>query len=143
MNFFSAIPQTDRNKRVIPAKAGIHYSVPQEDPGFRRDDACFYSGRFHRTALTLLVATALTACSMAPDYERPRTGAAPGWSGPQGTGTNVAADTQWWAAFGDPELTLLMQAALGSNLTIAQALARVEQARGAARSAGANLLPQL
>ena len=107
MNFLSVIQRTDRNKRVIPAKAGIHYSVPQEDPGFRRDGAYFLSGRFRRTALTLLVATALAACSMAPEYERPRTGAAQGWSGPQGAGTNVAADTQWWAAFGDPELTLL------------------------------------
>lgn len=96
----------------------------------------------HRIA-SIAAATLLAACSMAPDYERPQTGAAQGWSGPQSSGVNVAADTQWWTAFGDPELTLLMQAALGANLDIAQALARVEQARGAARTAGANLMPQL
>lgn len=99
--------------------------------------------QLHRAALSLLLASALSACTLAPDYERPRPGTADSWHGPQGAGLNVAADTQWWSAFGDPELTLLMHAALDSNLTIAQALARVEQAQGAARSAGASLLPQL
>lgn len=56
---------------------------------------------------------------------------------------NVAADTRWWESFQNPELTLLMQTALARNLDIEQALARVEQARGAARAAGADLLPQV
>jgi multidrug efflux system outer membrane protein len=102
-----------------------------------------YVTELRRAALPLLLASALSACALAPDYERPRIGASDSWHGPQGAGLSVAAHTQWWSAFGDPELTLLMQAALDSNLTIAQALARVEQAQGAARSAGANLLPQL
>ncbi len=95
---------------------------------------------FHHSAL-LAAALALAACSMAPDYERPQTGAAANWSGPQEAGAPVSAE--WWTNFGDPELTLLMQTAMASNLDIAQALARIDQARGAARAAGASLLPQL
>ncbi|MEW6090494.1 MAG: RND transporter, partial [Pseudomonadota bacterium] len=86
---------------------------------------------FHHSAL-LAAALALAACSMAPDYERPQTGAAANWSGPQEAGAPVSAE--WWTNFGDPELTLLMQTAMASNLDIAQALARIDQARGAARA---------
>ncbi|MBX3446761.1 MAG: efflux transporter outer membrane subunit [Parvibaculaceae bacterium] len=89
----------------------------------------------------LAAALALAACSMAPDYERPQTGAAASWSGPQSAGAQVSAE--WWTSFGDPELTLLMQMALAQNLDIVQALARIEQARGAARAAGSSLLPQV
>lgn len=97
-------------------------------------------GRIVPLALALMLA----ACTMAPDYERPAIDTPQGYSSAQQTGgIEVAADTQWWTAFGEPELTLLMQAALANNLDIEQALARVEQARGAARAAGASLLPQV
>ena len=113
------------------------------DPGFRRDDR-FIFDRLRRVVLPLLAATALAACTMAPDYERPVVDAPQSYaSAQQQDGMDVAAETQWWTAFGDPELTLLMQTALARNLDIEQALARVEQARGAARSAGASLLPQV
>jgi NodT family efflux transporter outer membrane factor (OMF) lipoprotein len=99
----------------------------------------------HLNRLASLAAAAmLAACTMAPDYERPSIDTPQGFSSAQQTdGMNIAADTQWWTAFGEPELTLLMQAALANNLDIEQALARVEQARGAARAAGASLLPQV
>ncbi len=96
--------------------------------------------QLHRFTV-LAAALALAACSMAPEYERPQTGTAESWSGPQEAGASVSAE--WWTSFGDPELTLLMQMALADNLDIAQALARIDQARGAARSAGSSLLPQL
>ncbi len=100
-------------------------------------------GRVGRAIVLAATAALLAACSLAPDYERPEAGTPATWSGPQTGGVSVTADTQWWTSFGDPELTLLMQVALASNLDIEQALARVEQARGAARAAGASLLPQL
>ena len=94
-----------------------------------------------RHIAALLSASLLAACSMAPEYERPQTDAAQGWSGPQEAG--VPASAEWWTNFGDPELTLLIQLALADNLDIAQALARIDQARGAERSARASLFPQL
>ncbi len=91
----------------------------------------------------IAAAIVLAACTMAPDYERPAIDTPQSYASPQQAGMNVAADTRWWESFQNPELTLLMQAALQRNLDIEQALARVEQARGAARAAGADLLPQV
>jgi NodT family efflux transporter outer membrane factor (OMF) lipoprotein len=47
----------------------------------------------------------------------------------------------WWTGFHDPVLTRIIDRALTQNLDLAAALARVEQARQAAREAGAQLLP--
>lgn len=49
----------------------------------------------------------------------------------------------WWTGFDDPELTRVVERALGQNLDVAAAMARVDQARAAAREAGAQLLPNL
>ncbi len=47
----------------------------------------------------------------------------------------------WWVGFNDPVLTRIVDRALAQNLDLASSLARVEQARAAAREAGAALLP--
>jgi NodT family efflux transporter outer membrane factor (OMF) lipoprotein len=47
----------------------------------------------------------------------------------------------WWMGFHDPLLTRIVDRALAQNLDLAASLARVEQARAAAREAGAQLLP--
>lgn len=120
-------------------KTGFSAPAPKNSGIFRPSP----KGRVGRGVVVGAVALMMAACSMAPDYERPEAGTPATWSGPQTGGMSVAADTQWWTSFGDPELTLLMQVALASNLDIEQALARVEQARGAARAAGSSQLPQL
>jgi NodT family efflux transporter outer membrane factor (OMF) lipoprotein len=51
------------------------------------------------------------------------------------------ARDRWWDGFGDPELTALVDRALAQNLDLAQADARLVQARAQARAAGAALLP--
>jgi NodT family efflux transporter outer membrane factor (OMF) lipoprotein len=53
----------------------------------------------------------------------------------------VAAN--WWEAFGDPELTRLVTAALANNPDIAVAVARVAEARAAERVARAARFPTL
>lgn len=58
----------------------------------------------------------------------------------EGTGT---ADTDWWTAFHDEQLNGLIARALGDNLTIAQAAARLRQAEAAAVKAGAARFPTL
>jgi len=147
MDVFCEFQKKNKNNAVVPGFIPRTQSTPPRDakpmdPGFRRDDT-FGFGGLRRVVLPLLMATALAACSMAPDYERPEAGTPETWSAGEREGMDVAADTQWWTAFGDPELTLLMQMALANNLDIEQALARVEQARGAARAAGSSLLPQV
>ncbi len=48
---------------------------------------------------------------------------------------------EWWRAFGDPALDGVVESVLASNLDMAGAVARVEQARVRARRAGAAALP--
>lgn len=47
----------------------------------------------------------------------------------------------WWTGFHDPELSQIIDRALAQNLDLAAAIARVDQARQAAREAGAQMLP--
>jgi NodT family efflux transporter outer membrane factor (OMF) lipoprotein len=47
----------------------------------------------------------------------------------------------WWTGFDDPELTRIVERVLSQNLDLAESLARVEQARAAAKEAGAKLKP--
>jgi NodT family efflux transporter outer membrane factor (OMF) lipoprotein len=47
----------------------------------------------------------------------------------------------WWDGFNDATLSRIVQGARAQNLDLAAALARVQQARAAAREAGAQLLP--
>jgi multidrug efflux system outer membrane protein len=49
----------------------------------------------------------------------------------------------WWASYGDPQLSALMTEAEANNLDIAQAAARLRQADARARQAGAPLLPSV
>lgn len=57
------------------------------------------------------------------------------------TGKPVPSLDTWWTGFNDSQLVRIIQRALDQNLDLAAALARVEQARAAARAAGAQLLP--
>ncbi len=55
---------------------------------------------------------------------------------------NAAADlSAWWAGFGDPQLTRFVLLSLEQNLDLAQAFARVTQARAGLGAANAALLP--
>ena len=73
----------------------------------------------------------LSACAVGPNY-RP---AGPGTLGVpdryvgDATPQSLADISRWWTAFGDPALTGLITSALQANLDIAQAAARLKQAR--------------
>lgn len=56
---------------------------------------------------------------------------------------SVPITANWWQAFGDPELTRLVEAALANNPDIAIAAARVAEARGQERVARAARFPTL
>lgn len=55
----------------------------------------------------------------------------------------AGATTRWWARFGSPALTQLVDRADADNFDIAAAAARIEQADANARIAGSSLLPAL
>jgi multidrug efflux system outer membrane protein len=99
-----------------------------------------------------LAASALFAgCAVGPDYEAPRPNVSASWSGlektlPEQTSVATArgADlARWWAAFNDPALDALVGRALGSNLDLRTAAARVREARALRGVAQGALLPEV
>jgi multidrug efflux system outer membrane protein len=90
--------------------------------------------------MTGVAALGLAGCAaVGPDYQRPAVSlpaAFPQAGEPQGA---VAAD--WWRAYGDAELTRLVDKALAANADIAQAVSRVEFADSQLREAGGALVP--
>jgi outer membrane protein TolC len=91
-------------------------------------------------------AVVLAGCAVGPDYRRPQV-ALPNHYIEQAAGINrgrLASATElatWWQGFDDPLLTHFVQQALAQNLDLAQASARVLQARAALGAANAALLP--
>lgn len=94
----------------------------------------------------LLLATAgsLAGCTVGPDY-KPRTAAELGV--PDAFSVTAAPTredlTQWWRRFDDPVLGELVERAASANLDVAQATARLRQAREALVQSHASLLPTL
>ena len=96
-------------------------------------------------AMAAVMGLSITGCAVGPDYRKPSITLEAFHSSAalQARRTNTSAPTveQWWLGFDDPELTRIAQRALHQNLDLAAAIGRVEQARAAAREAGAQLLP--
>ncbi len=94
-------------------------------------------------ATPLALALLLAGCAVGPDYHAPDLGLPAQYrAAPETVATpKPSADTPWWRSFGDPQLDALETAAMAQNLDLAQAVARLDQARGAARVAGAARLP--
>ncbi|MEA1672829.1 efflux transporter outer membrane subunit [Nitrospirillum sp. BR 11163] len=92
----------------------------------------------------LLLSTALAACTVGPDYTAPKAEMVP-FHNTIGAPAPLARPTppldRWWTGFDDPMLAEVVQRALNQNLTLDAAIARVTQARAAAASADAQLLP--
>lgn len=94
---------------------------------------------------------ALAACTVGPNYRRPDLAAPPAFSehagGAAGALSTVTTETaslqRWWTQFDDPVLDDLVRRALADNLSLAQARARVIQARQQVLIARAAGLPTL
>lgn len=92
----------------------------------------------------LLAAALLSGCSVGPDYH-PKTTAELGvpdaWSV---TAAPTAEDlTRWWDRFDDPVLGQLVEQAAAANLDLAQAVARLRQAREALVVSRSDLFPSI
>lgn len=92
-----------------------------------------------------LVASLLAGCAVGPDYVRPDMPMPARFQGQaavdQRQATESADLAAWWTGFGDPQLARFVTLALEQNLDLAQASARVAQARAGLGSANAELLP--
>lgn len=112
-----------------------------------------------KTAPTLLVAsllaaTLLSACSLAPTYQRPAApvaaaypqdtaGAAARTSVPLPASAAAAVDTGWRSFFADARLQQLIEAALEHNRDLRTAVLRMEEARALYDVQSADRLPNL
>jgi hypothetical protein len=93
----------------------------------------------------LLSVFALAGCAVGPDYAPPSVQMSSAFKGAAAINDRAGAPTpdlaHWWTGFNDPALNRVVATALAQNLTLAQATARVAQARATTRSARAALLP--
>lgn len=105
-------------------------------------------------AAALLLAGAVSGCSMAPAYQRPAAPVADAYpvapaaagaaSSDASTGaTQAAVDTGWRTFFPDGRLQQLIATALENNRDLRIAALRIEEARGAYRIQRADRLPTL
>ncbi|WP_375782391.1 efflux transporter outer membrane subunit [Croceicoccus naphthovorans] len=95
-----------------------------------------------RKAVLVLALSALSACTVGPDYERPAvSGEVGAWSLPDVETGTLAAEP--WREMDDPVLTALIEQALAANLDIAIAEARLRQARAGLDAARGGRLPQV
>lgn len=98
-----------------------------------------------RTLFMLATTGLLAGCAVGPDYIRPATPMSDRYLGQtaieQRHATATADLIAWWGGFGDPQLTRFVTLALAQNLDLAQASARVAQARAGVGAANAALLP--
>src|SRR3569833_3323179 len=97
-----------------------------------------------RIALFLVVALPVAGCTVGPSY-RPADSASLGVPDSYSVAAPPAATpadlTQWWRSFDDPLLARIVEQARVNNLDVAQAVARLRQAREALIQSRAELLP--
>ena len=105
----------------------------------------------HRAVAGALI-VGLAGCTgmgaVGPDYQQPELSLPGQWqssSPPNGLyDPDVEPQlSQWWRQFGDPDLDWLMEAALNDDLSIAQAQARLRQARASRAQAISALYPEI
>ncbi|SNS90752.1 MULTISPECIES: efflux transporter outer membrane subunit [unclassified Azospirillum] len=96
--------------------------------------------------LTVFIASSLlTGCAIGPDYAKPEPSLPGQYLSQTAMAQRQAATSAdivtWWTGFGDPMLARYVTTAMEQNLDLAQAAARVTQARAGLGAANAALLP--
>src|SRR4051812_19208828 len=98
-----------------------------------------------RSLVFVLSVSLLAGCAVGPDYRSPVISMSPNFLGQEAIARREnggkAELKAWWAGFDDPLLTRFVALALDQNLDMAQAAARVVQARASLGLADAALLP--
>jgi NodT family efflux transporter outer membrane factor (OMF) lipoprotein len=90
----------------------------------------------------------LTGCAAGPDYVKPQDPDAPGWRAPMDGGlaaqpADPAALAAWWKTLDDPVLADLIARTAAGNPGLAEARARVREARARRGVTGADRFPTL
>ena len=113
-----------------------------------------WSMNVRNLAAALLAASALTACTVGPNYVAPNP--PPGAQAPllgttaatalpgshSATISAEAPDDNWWRLYDDPVLSSLVRDALAANTDVRVAVARIAKARASLRGSRNDALPQ-
>jgi NodT family efflux transporter outer membrane factor (OMF) lipoprotein len=100
----------------------------------------------YRISFSCAAALVLSACAAGPDYRAPQAaalGLPAAYSQGNSAAVSAAELAQWWTRLNDPALSALIDTAIANNLDIAQAQARLRQARESLVQSNAAFLPQL
>jgi NodT family efflux transporter outer membrane factor (OMF) lipoprotein len=90
-----------------------------------------------------LASLCVTACAVGPDYTAPDIALPQNYRHAPVPAPGPALKVEdWWNNFNDPMLVRIVERALAQNLDLAASMARVEQARAAARRTSAAQLPE-
>lgn len=100
-----------------------------------------------RTIAVLVILALLAACAplrvSGPNYSKPEASTAASWQASKPHNASKIALTQWWEQFDDSVLVKLITQAQAETASVAQAQARITQARGLVVAAGAATQPNL
>jgi multidrug efflux system outer membrane protein len=96
-----------------------------------------------RAATAFALAAVLSACTLAPRYQRPEAPVAPAFDGAAEAATTPAAELGWREFFPDAELQGLIARALENNRDLRIATLNVEAARAQYRIRRADLVPAI
>ncbi len=97
-----------------------------------------------KLASLLLASTVLSACTMAPHYQRPELAVKPEWSAPKvGSETTAESPLAWRQVFLDARLQRVIARAVDNNRDLRIAVLNIEKARATYRIQRANLLPSI
>lgn len=89
---------------------------------------------------TMPLAMVLTGCAVGPDYRPPTPAVGATWITPVNT---AEVDTVWWTRFHDPLVVDLVTSALAGNKDLAEASARLREARANRDAVGGRSAPQI
>jgi len=103
--------------------------------------------------VALLAATALSGCTVGPDFERPQAPADGAYgrtedpvappAGAPAAALGEGPGARWWTAFGSPQLDALVERAMANNRTLAASNATLTAARAELRAVAGKRLPQV
>ncbi|ABI63028.1 Type I secretion outer membrane protein [Granulibacter bethesdensis] len=93
----------------------------------------------------LSLAVFFSACTVGPDFRKPKTDIPPDWTEKHehATSRDRISLAEWWRSFDDPVLDRLVDDAIGNNLSLAIAQQRIIMARAERENAVAGWYPQI
>lgn len=99
--------------------------------------------RLHRLGTAVAWALLAGCTTVGPDYRPPSLDMAASWQAPLPHDGSTTSLLDWWAAFQDPTLGVLLQAAETDSPTLAQATAAIAAARASRDQAAAGAFPSV